>query len=204
MFFEGRGKEHKTLRRLVKNLEKAGISYAIVGGMAVNAHKHERTTADVDVLLTFEGFQEFRRRYVPRSYQPVRGSSRRLVDSKQGVQIDVLVTGLFPGSGKPGPIAYPDPGDVAETINDVRFIDLATLIQLKLAAGRLKDVTDVVELIRANDLDESFLSHLHESVRKDFLEYLEERRRDDVYEARQEAALRKLEEEARKKKKKYR
>jgi hypothetical protein len=134
----------------------------------------------------------------------VRGSSRRVVDSKQGVQIDVLVTGLFPGSGKPGPIAYPDPSDVGETISDIRFLDLATLIQLKLAAGRLKDVTDVVELIRANDLDESFLPHLHESVREGFLEYLEERRRDDVYEARQEAALKKLEEEAKRKKKKYR
>src|SRR5262245_33783635 len=65
MFFEGRGKEHKTMQRLVDNLRKARIPYAIMGGMAVNAHGHERTTKDVDVLLSYEGFMEFRRRYVP-------------------------------------------------------------------------------------------------------------------------------------------
>jgi hypothetical protein len=203
MFFEGRGKEHQTLRRLVKRLDAAGIAYAIVGGMAVNAHHYERTTRDVDVLLTLEGFREFRRCYVPRSYRPVRGSTRRVVDPKYNVSIDILVTGLFPGSGKPGPIAYPDPAEVGERIDQIHFVNLATLIQLKLAAGRLKDATDVVDLIRANDLDESFAAHLHPSVREDFLEYLEERRRDDVYEARQEAALRKKLEADVKKKKKY-
>ena len=42
MFFEGRGKEHQTLRRLVRILERAGIDDAIVVGMAVNAHRFER------------------------------------------------------------------------------------------------------------------------------------------------------------------
>jgi hypothetical protein len=203
MFFEGRGKEHQTLRRLVKRLEKAKIPYAIVGGMAVNAHKYERTTGDVDVLLTFEGFQEFRRRYVPKNYEPVRGRSLRVTDAKNEVNIDILVTGLFPGSGNPGPIAYPDPKKVSQKIRDIRFVDLATLIELKLAAGRSKDVADVVDLIRANDLDESFLDRLHSSVQEDFVEYLEARRREDIYEARHDEALKKMEREA-KKKSKYR
>src|SRR5437870_4895096 len=73
MFFEGRSRQHRTMRRLVKNLEKAGISYAIVGGMAVNAHGQERTTKDVDVLLTQQGLDEFRRRFVPNSYDQVPG-----------------------------------------------------------------------------------------------------------------------------------
>jgi hypothetical protein len=51
-FFDGRDQVHKSLRRLVRHLKKAGIPYAILGGMAVNAHKYERTTKDVDVLLT--------------------------------------------------------------------------------------------------------------------------------------------------------
>jgi hypothetical protein len=49
LFFEGRGREHQTMRRLVRNLKKVGVPYAIVGGMAVNAHGVERTTRDVDV-----------------------------------------------------------------------------------------------------------------------------------------------------------
>ena len=51
------------------------------------------------------------------------------------MKIDFLVTGRFPGSGEPGPIAYPDPSAVGEVIDDTRVVDLVTLIQLKLAAG---------------------------------------------------------------------
>jgi hypothetical protein len=186
MFFEGRGKEHKTMRRLVENLEKAKIPYAIMGGMAVNAHHYERTTNDVDVLVTQAGFNEFRRRFVPRSYDPVPGHPRRFLDRRHHVTFDLLVTGLFPGSGKPGPIAFPDPAAVSETINKMQVVNLATLIQLKLAARRHRDFGDVVELIRVNNLDESFQGRLHPVVHRDFIECLEEKRREDEYEARQD------------------
>jgi hypothetical protein len=185
-FFEGRGREHRTLRRLVEKLEKANIPYAVVGGMAVNAHRYERTTKDVDVLLTREGFDELRRRMVPRSYDPVPGHPRRFLDRRHGVTFDVVLTGLFPGSGKPGPVAFPDPADVSEVIQNARVVNLSTLIQLKLAARRHRDFGDVVELIRFNNLDEAFQQKLHPSVRRDFIECLEEKRRDDEYEARQD------------------
>jgi hypothetical protein len=84
MFFEERGEVHQTMRRLVKRLERAGIAYAIMGGMAVNAHGHERMTKDVDVLLTRQGFAEFRRLFVPKFYQPVPDWPRRFVDKKNG------------------------------------------------------------------------------------------------------------------------
>src|SRR5437762_2941800 len=82
LFFEGRGKEHKTMRRVVEKLEKAGIPYAVMGGMAVNAHGMERTTNDVDLLLTPDGFAEFRKRFVPKAYDPVTGRPRRFFDRR--------------------------------------------------------------------------------------------------------------------------
>jgi hypothetical protein len=185
MFFEGRGREHKAMRRLVKKLEKAKIPYALVGGMAVNVHGHERTTKDVDILLSSEGFDEFCRRFVPRYYDRVPRRLHRFLDRTNQVHIDILVTGNFPGSGKPGPIAYPDPASVAEQVNDLCVVDLSTLIQLKLAARRHQDFADVVNLIRAHDLDESFQEKLHASVRGDYIECLEENRREEEYEARQ-------------------
>ena len=184
-FFEGRDAVHKTMRRVVKRLEKAGISYALMGGMAVNAHRYRRVTNDVDILLTSEGLAEFRRRFVPMNYEQLSQRTRRFVDKATDVTLDVLVTGLFPGSGKPGPIAFPDPKAVSQVINDIHFIDLRSLVQLKLAARRYRDFGDVVELIRFNDLDESFAKRLHVSVRKDYIECLEEKRREDEYEARQ-------------------
>ncbi len=185
MFFEGRGREHKTMRRIVKKLEKAKIPYAVIGGMAVNAHRYERTTKDVDLLLTREGFAEFCRRFVPRFYEQVPGRRRRFLDRTNQITIDILLTGLFPGLGKPGPIAFPDPAQVGEDIQDIRFVDLVTLVQLKLAARRHRDFGDVVELIRFNNLDESLADGLHPSVRRDYIECLEEKRREDEYEERE-------------------
>jgi hypothetical protein len=185
LFFQGKDEVHKTMRRLVKRLERAGIPYALMGGMAVNAHKYQRTTGDVDLLLTPEGFAEFKRRYVPRNYQTLPNRARRLVDKENSITVDFLLTGLFPGSGRPGPIAFPDPRDVSEVIQKYRVLDLRTLIQLKLAARRYRDFGDVVELIRFNNLDESFADRLHRSVRRDYIECLEEKRREDEYEERE-------------------
>ena len=57
--------------------------------------------------------------------------ARRFLDRKNNVHLDVLVTGFFPGAGKPGPIAYPDPSQVSEVIQKIRVVDLVTLVQLK-------------------------------------------------------------------------
>lgn len=195
MFFQGTDAVHQTMRRVAASLEQAHIPYAIVGGMAVNAHRYERTTADVDILLTQEGLVEFCRRFVPGSYGRVPQRKRRFVDRANGTTFDILVTGLFPGSGQPGPIAYPDPAAVSEVITNVRVVDLPTLIQLKLAARRYQDFADVVNLIRVHDLDESFQARLHPAVHRDYIECLEEKRREDEYEARQDEQMKKLEEE---------
>jgi hypothetical protein len=186
MFFEGRGREHQAMRRLVRNLKKVGVPYAIVGGMAVNAHGVERTTRDVDVLLTPEGFERFQQVFVGTDYDRVATRPRRLVDRRNGIIVDVLLTGRFPGTGRPGPIAFPDPAEVSEEIKKIHVLRLTTLIQLKLAARRHSDFGDVVNLIRAHNLDESFNHHLHPSVHADFLGCLEEKRREDEYEARED------------------
>ncbi len=195
MFFQGNHPVHQTMRRVTGALERAKIAYAVVGGMAVNAHRHERTTRDVDVLLTREGLAEFSRLFVPTDYDRVPRRPRRFVDKANGVLFDILVAGMFPGSGKPGPVAYPDPAAVSEVINNVRVLDLPTLLQLKLAARRHQDFADVVNLIRVHDLDESFKDRLHESVQGDYIECLEEKRREDEYEARQDEQFEKIREE---------
>src|SRR5262249_42172763 len=139
MFFEKRSPQHKAMRRLARRLEKAGIPYALMGAMAVNAHGAERTTKDVDVLLTAEGLEQFRKEVLPKFYQQVEGRPRRFVEKKSGVQLDILVTGAYPGSGKPGPFAFPDPEKASEEIEKIRVVTLPQLVQLKLAAGRYYD-----------------------------------------------------------------
>src|SRR5258708_1304467 len=104
LFFAGRSREHKTLRRLARNLEGCCICHAFVGAMAVDFHhaaasRHDRvrTTSDVNVLLTPQGLTDFRQLLVPKSYGPVPGRSRRFLDRRQRVNIGVILTGSFPG-----------------------------------------------------------------------------------------------------------
>jgi hypothetical protein len=189
MFFQGTDPVHQTMNRVVAKLEESNISYAIVGGMAVNAHRHERTTKNVDFLVTAEGLKTFRDRYMHKEFAPVAGRPRRFVDSANNVCFDILVTGLFPGSGKPGPIAFPNPAEVVEVIDKRCVVNLPTLVQLKLAARRYQDFADVVNLIRVHNLDESFLAQLHPAVHGDFVECLEEKRREDEYETGQDQAF---------------
>lgn len=184
-FFQKNDDVHKTMRRTVKNLEKAGIPYALLGGMAVNLHGHRRTTNDVDILLTAEGLGEFRRRYVPGQYEVAPERAHRFNDRKNEVNVDFLLTGLFPGNHQPGPIAFPDPAAVLTLVEGIQVVELGVLIELKLAAHRYQDLADVVSLIRAQQLDESFADRLHPSVRSGYIDCVEAERREAVYDARQ-------------------
>jgi hypothetical protein len=186
MFFEETHPVYLTLARLAERLQQAGISYAVAGAMAVNLQGARRTTDDLDVLLTPEGLERFRKEFVGTAYDPVPRRSRSFVDKENGITIDVLLTGRYPGRGGPGPFAFPDPAEASEEKRNVRVLTLPQLIQLKLAARRYYDFGDVVFLIRVHNLDESFLDQLHPSVRGDYIECLEEKRREDEYQARED------------------
>jgi hypothetical protein len=68
-----------------------------------------------------------------------------------------------------------DPAAVSTDIGGIRYVRLPTLIELKLASGmtspgRLKDLGDVQELIKALRLPKSFSDELNPYVRAKFLE----------------------------------
>lgn len=58
-FFMGTSDVHLALARVTGKLEELGIDHAICGGLAVNAHGHQRATTGVDILLTTTGLQTF-------------------------------------------------------------------------------------------------------------------------------------------------
>jgi hypothetical protein len=183
-FFAGRSQVHRAMHRLILNLEKANIPYVIVGGLAVNAHGHRQTTRDVDVLLAPEGLAHFQERLGGIQYIRAATRRRRFLDRQNGTPVDIVLSGARPGWLRPSPIVYPNPA-ATETMGRARYINLRALIELKLAIGRYQDLGDVAALIRVHDLDESFAQRLHPSVRGDYIECLEEKRREDEYEARE-------------------
>jgi hypothetical protein len=151
-FFMGLDEVHQAMRKLTATLEQDGISYAIAGAMALNAHGYRRVTTDVDVLLTREGLSVFKAKHLGRGWVERFPGSKNLRDTEHNVKIDVLITGDFPGDGKPKPVSFPDPS-VAEQGEGFRVLAVRDLVELKLASGmtsadRLKDLADVQELIR--------------------------------------------------------
>lgn len=59
-FFDGRDSVNEAMRTVVSIFNQNNIEYAIVGGMAVNAHRHRRTTGDVDFLVRPDGLDAIR------------------------------------------------------------------------------------------------------------------------------------------------
>lgn len=175
MHFERESAVHKSLERIVQRLEELGIPYAVAGAMAMFFHGYERFTTDVDILVTPEGLKEIHRRLEGLGYLPLFEGSRHLRDVQSGVRIEFLTAGDYPGDGKPKPVAFPGPAQVGVEIEGMRFLDLPTLIELKLASGmtnpaRLKDLADVQELIRALDLPGALGDRLNPFVRDKYKE----------------------------------
>lgn len=174
-FFMGQADVQRALARLVQLLESERIPYAIVGAMALNEFGYQRATVDVDVLLTPEGLARLKAAGLGRGYVEKFAGSRGLRDTEYRVDIDVVLSGAFPGDGKPKPVSFPDPQVVARRGARVALLPLPTLIELKLASGmtaphRLKDLADVQELIRALELPDTLAESLNPYVREKFLE----------------------------------
>jgi hypothetical protein len=173
----GSARVQRAATALATELEALGIPYAIAGGLAVTAHGHERTTADVDVLLTADGLRAFKEHCLGRGWVERFPGSKGMRDVENNVKVDVLVTGDYPGDGKPKPVRFPDPALVAVPVGglDAMAVDLATLIELKLASGltapdRPRDFDDVIQLVRKNRLPEWFADRLNPWVREKFVE----------------------------------
>lgn len=183
----GSGNVHQTLRRLVADLDREAIDYAVVGAMALNAYGYRRETVDVDVLVRPEGLESFRQKLVGKGYRPAfEGARETFRDTITGTQVDFIATGEYPGDGKPKPVAFPDPQSTSQDIDGVRFVTLPTLINLKLASGmtnpgRLRDLADVQDLIRILRLEKSFADSLDPYVRDTYLTLLNKLRQGDPH-----------------------
>jgi hypothetical protein len=177
-FFMGEADVQKAMYALAQNLEALGIPYAIVGAMALNEYGYERVTRDVDVLLTREGLAAFKQQRLGRGYVEKFPGSKGLRDAEHNVAIDVLLAGEYPGDGAEKPVAFPDPAQAAVRGPKVALLPLERLIELKLASGmtaphRLRDLADVLELIRLNHLPAELADRLDPYVRPKFLELWE-------------------------------
>lgn len=175
-YFMGEGHLNNTLARLSKDLEDHGIDYMVIGAVALLAHGYPRFSEDIDLVMTAEGLEKFHSELIGLGYTPAsQGEKKRLRSTIDGVSIEVMTTGEYPGDGKPKPVSMPDPATASIGIDGIKFVTLEKLIELKLASGisaphRLKDLADVQELIKIKNLDADFANKLDPYVRAKYLE----------------------------------
>jgi hypothetical protein len=175
-YFMGEGTLNKTLARLSSDLDEHGIDYMVIGAVALLAHGYPRFTEDIDLVMTAEGLRRFHEQLIGLGYAPAfPGARKRIRSTTDGVSIEVMTTGEYPGDGKPKPVSMPTPTEASTEIDGVRFVTLEKLIELKLASGisapdRLKDLADVQELIKIRKLDADFASKVDPYVRAKYLE----------------------------------
>ena len=175
MHFEEKSAVHETLHRIASRLQELNIPHAIVGGMALFYHGFRRFTEDVDILVTRSALEEIHRRLDGLGWIPPFHGSKNLRDAETGVKVEFLVTGEYPGDGKPKPVSFPNPAEVAVEIEGVSFASVSALVELKLASGissadRLKDLADVQEFIRHLRLPRDLGDQLNPYVRDKYFE----------------------------------
>ena len=96
----------RRVRKLVRVLDEAGIPYAVAGALSLNQHGYQRFTVDLDLLLTPAGLEALKSRILGLGYVERFAGSKGMRDTENNVARDVLLTGDFPGDGKPGSASW--------------------------------------------------------------------------------------------------
>lgn len=167
------------LSRLVRDLDRNGIDYAVIGAIALNQHGYRRFTEDIDLLMTREGLETFREKLIGLGYRPAfEGAKKKFRTTEENIPVEIITAGEFPGDGLPKPVVFPEPDAFSVSIDGIKTVSLAKLIELKLSSGisspdRLKDLADVQEMIKLKNLDAAFANDLDPYVQEKYLELFE-------------------------------
>jgi len=182
-YFMGDGNINNALARLIADLKEHDIDYLVIGAIALMAYGYPRFTEDIDLILDQNGIDRFHSELIGLGYAPAfPGARKRLRSTRDGIPIELISSGEYPGDGKPKPVSFPSPSETSVEIDGVKFPTLEKLVELKLASGmtapdRLKDLADVQELIKIRDLSSEFANKLNAYVRQEFLKLWEAVRR---------------------------
>jgi hypothetical protein len=173
------GRYGRAIQALDRVLEAIQGEAVVAGGWAVWRHGYlGRVTQDVDVVVPAGLIEEFLRVAALSGFDafPAReGVWPKLRHKESDVSVDILPEGATPGTpSNPAPTTIPHPSRLGARAGRLKYIDLASLVELKLAAGRARDESDVVELLRANpDRVQDIRRHLG-SIHQQYVSRLDE------------------------------
>jgi hypothetical protein len=151
-YFMGASPVQEAATQIARLLSEMKIDYAIAGALCLAAHGVVRATEDVDVLIARADLERFKEAWLGRGYVNVRPGGKAVRDTVNGVKVDFLIEGDYPGDGRPKPVSFPSPAAAGTDAGRVRVVDLKHFVEMKLASGmtaphRLQDLADVLRLI---------------------------------------------------------
>jgi hypothetical protein len=160
------GRYGRVVRALDQVLNACDCEAVVGGGWAVWRHGYVgRITQDVDIALAKASIGDFLQAAAVSGFEGLaqpEGRWPKLRHRETGIEVDILPEGGRPGTvSRPAPTTIPHPNAMGAVRGILKYISLPSLIELKLAAGRLRDEADVVELIRENlDRVDEMRTHL--------------------------------------------
>jgi hypothetical protein len=149
------GRYGRVVKALDQVLHAMDCESVVGGGWAVWRHGYVgRVTQDIDIVLPSDRIEEFLRTAAVTGFEVLtqpEGRWPKLCHRETGIEIDVLPEGGRPGTAsRPAPTLISHPKSMGAVRGTLKYASLAHLIELKLAAGRLRDEADVLELAREN------------------------------------------------------
>jgi hypothetical protein len=160
------GRYGRVVQAVDRVLASIGCPAALGGGWAVWRHGYVgRVTQDLDIVLPAAQIAEFLRGSVLAGFEAITvplGIWPKVRHKDTGIHVDILPEGERPGTAsRPAPTTIPHPHRLGASPGKLSYVTLPALIELKLAAGRARDQSDIIELIRANaDQIEELRRHL--------------------------------------------
>lgn len=149
------GRYGRVVRAIDQVLSACGCESVVGGGWAVWRHGFVgRVTQDIDIALPSSRMDEFIKAASVSGFDvlaPSTGRWPKLHHRETGIYVDLLPEGGRPGTAsRPAPTTIPHPESMGGIPGRLTYITLPSLIELKLAAGRIRDEADIVELAREN------------------------------------------------------
>lgn len=160
------GRYGRVVRALDRVLQAIQGQAVVAGGWAVWRHGYVgRVTQDMDIVVPIDHLDALLLSAAVSGFEVSRvapGVWPKLHHKETGVDVDILPEDALPGTpSHPAPTRIPHPARLGAEEGRLRYIDLPGLIELKLAAGRARDESDVVELVLANpDRIDALRAHL--------------------------------------------
>ncbi|WP_018232243.1 nucleotidyl transferase AbiEii/AbiGii toxin family protein [Thioalkalivibrio thiocyanodenitrificans] len=151
---------------VAKALDAARVRYLVAGGLAVNAHGYIRLTMDIDLVIALDAgnIRQAFNALAGTGYRPTvpidaeafaQPEQRQRWREDKGMQVLNFQSDAFPGTSvdvfvyEPFDFAHEYDiamrGELLPGIN-VRFVSIPTLIRMKQAAGRPRDLDDIQHL----------------------------------------------------------